>query len=247
MSQNGRRWLGWSILIALSLVCLLTAGFLTFWFVVWPFPPGFVLMNTPRAIPFVRASAALGGRTEGQLIWDAASLRFRDLVSADPSRVQSDLVSCLRGDDQVIRCEALSWVHVVAGQTTLAPALCAEIVRATTEVHQSEVRWAALQIVRYLPDAEPRLMSMFKSGDRDLQFAAVASLARMGNQVLTKQILPLLEDPRIEVRRWALQLLSLTRDPAATSAVMPFLKDSDQDARMWAGRFLRDVNQPFGE
>lgn len=253
MNRTDHRWLGWSILISLLLVCLLIAGVLAFWYVVWPFSPGFVRKHTQWTIPFVRASVAFEGMEEGRegateeglAIWDEVESRFRQLVMIDPHRVQSDLVTCLQGHDQEVRREALDWVYLVAEQTSLEPELCAEIVRATNEAHHSDVWWKAVQVVQYLPDAEPRLISMFESGDEDFQFAAVMCLPRMGNRALTKRILPLLQDSRIEVRRWALRLLSLTRDPAATSAVTPFLEDPDQDARMWAGKFLHDVNQPF--
>ena len=248
MEQTNRHWFRWAIISLLLLVSLQSAGFLAFWYVVWPASPRFVILHSPWTVPFVRAYGALDDSSENVEVWDEGRIRFRRMVISRSADVQTGLVVCMRDTNPDVQCAAINLIHMVAKEGPLSTELCSAIVRATKDADVG-VRHTACSAVRYLPreEAVQILNDLFDSGDQDLQFISVYSMARLGNRTLSKKIIPWLQSPQVEVRRWAAQLLSISRDPEAIPILTPFQSDPDQDIRTSVGRFLRDVNQPFEE
>jgi hypothetical protein len=248
MGRTDRRLFRWAIISLLLLVSMLSAAFLAFWYVVWPFSPGFVILHSPWTVPFVRAYGILADTSENVEVWDEGRIRFSRMVVAQSADVQNGLVACMRDTNPDAQWAAIDLIHLVAKEGPLSAELCSEIVRATKD-EDVGVRNAACSAVRFLPreQAVQILHDKFDSGDKDLQFISVYSMARLGDYTLSPKIVPWLQNPQVEVRRWAAQLLSISRDPEVIPILTPFLGDPDQDIRISVGRFLRDVNQPFEE
>jgi hypothetical protein len=241
MEQTDRCRLRWVAIAVASLLCLFSAGFLAFWYVVWPVSPGLVIRHSPWIIPQVRA---LGKMNIQDDYWREGEDRFRQIVQEPDSRAQSALVSCLRTADPSVRFAALELVHLIAQHEVMNSDLVSEIIRAMKDTDR-DVREHALTKMGYLPRAQAETMAIatFDSGDQDLQFIAVLSMSKVGNRVLIPRLIALLENSQSHVRSHALFLLYMTRDVGAISAVLPFLHDKDPNAALWAGKFMDSVNQ----
>lgn len=247
MEYADRRWLRWAILSLLLVVNLASAGFLAFWYVVWPVSPRFVIQHSPWTVPFVRAYAALDDSAASIEISKVARSRFRQMETSHQTEIQSGLVTCMRDHDSDVRWAALDLINGFEEVEFLNPELRDEILRLTKDENDG-VRRQACSAVLYFPqdEAERILIDLFDEGDKYVQLIAVHHMAKLGDHRLSKKIIPLLQDPRVDVRRWAVQLIAYTRDPEAIPAVTLLRKDEDEETRIWAARFLRDVNTPVG-
>lgn len=248
MEHTDRRWFRWAIISLLLLVSALSAAFLAFWYVVWPVSPGFVILHSPWTVPFVRAYGALEDSSENVEVWDEGRARFHQMVVSRGAEVQIGLVACMRDANPEVQWAAFNLVYLVAKEGPLSAKLCSEIIRATKD-EDIGVRHDACRAVRYLPreQAVRILNDLFDSGDKDLQFISAYSMALLGDRTLKIKIIPWLQSPRVDVRRWAVELLRRFRDPELIPILTPFHSDPDQAIRDAVSRFLRDVDQPFEE
>lgn len=84
--------------------------------------------------------------------------------------------------------------------------------------------------------------------DPEARWAAVAAIGRAGAAPAAVRLVPLLKDPRLEIRLEVLQALAPVEDPAILPALLPALeevKESDaaEEARTRAAEVLRDLCQ----
>ncbi|MDP2314498.1 MAG: HEAT repeat domain-containing protein, partial [Pseudomonadota bacterium] len=157
------------------------------------------------------------------------------LAVAEHTR-DADVRARLSADgDPLVRARAADGLDDVARLDALAsdPSSVVRIVATARLGHLAEARPA---------EVEAPLRRAVASPDAYQRWKAAWGLGRVPGT--SDALVPLLEDPDIDVRREAARSLGRLRDPAAVDALLVALRDDNSFVRRWAASALGDIGDP---
>ncbi len=194
--------------------------------------PGTRTTPGTSATPATRATASPADRVDALAADPSVAVR---LAVADVTRDPATRARLAADPDPTVRARAADELDDVALLARLA------------EDPSSVVRVVATHRLAHLAgsrptEVAPALRRAATASDAYQRWKAAWGLGRVPGSV--DALVPLLDDPDIDVRREAARSLGRLRDPAAVEPLLEALRDDNSFVRRWAAAALGDLRDP---